>query len=179
MSTQVIDYAVKRPIGERINFRLVTIVAVFSLLVGYPVFALVRQTLNHGIERTASGYKVDLKSLGNFEFNDQTGSLKDIPQTYRDLDGKEVALEGYMYSDSASPRVNAFQFVYNVSKCCFGGPPLVQERVFAIAPGSGLPQIGDEFRIIGKLHVGLEKDKMTGKITSIYTMVVEKAEPLN
>ena len=175
---QVIDYGVKRPIGERVNFRLVLIVAVFSILVGYPVYALVKGSLSHGIEKSGNGYKVDLKTLGNFELRTQT--IQDVPQDYRDLDGKQVALEGFMYvPDAASARVNEFQFVYNVNKCCFSGPPQVQERVFARAGGKGLPQIGDEFRIIGTLHVAMEKDKMTGKVVSLYTMDVEKAEPLN
>ena len=37
---------------------------------------------------------------------------------------------------SAAPKVPAFQLVYSIQKCCFGGPPRVQERVFVNAPAS-------------------------------------------
>jgi hypothetical protein len=178
--SKVMDYEVRqRPIGERINFRLVLIVAVFSLLVGWPVYSFVRAQISHGIQKNGNRLDVDLKSLGNFAFNDMTGTIEDVPPDFRALNGKQVALEGFMYAGSnAADHVNRFEFVYNIQKCCFGGPPRVQERVFATVPGDGMPLTGDEFRIIGTLHVVLNKDKDTGKIETVYTMDVKSAEPL-
>jgi hypothetical protein len=180
MST-VVDYQpVKRPIGERINFRMLTIVVVFSLLVGVPVYHFVKAQMSHGIERDGDLLRVDLKSLGNFPFNDMTGTLDNVPVDYRNLDGKRVALEGFVVPlNDAADKVTAFQFVYNIQKCCFGGPPLVQERVFGNANKIGgidyFP--AQETRIYGTLHVKTERSSM-GKIESLYTMDVESEEQL-
>jgi hypothetical protein len=117
--------------------------------------------------------------MGFFDFNDQTGTIKDIPEKFRALDGKEVALEGFMWAGtSAGDKVNSFQFVYNIAKCCFGGPPKVQERVFAYVPNkNGVDYYSDEVRIIGTLHVGIQKDDL-GKVAAVYTMDVKHVEQL-
>jgi hypothetical protein len=180
MSTTIDYQPVKRPIGERINFRMLTIIVIFSALVGWPVYSFVKAQMDHGIERDGDLLRVDLKSLGNFPFNDSTGSIDNVPPQYRALDGKRVALEGFIFSgNGAGDRVNSFQFVYNIQKCCFGGPPLVQERVFAVVPHNGLiDYLPDEVRIIGTLHVKPEKDSEVSKINKLYTMDVERVEPL-
>jgi len=176
----VIDYQSKRPIGERINFRMLTIVIVFGVLVGWPVYSFLKVQMTHGIERDGDLFRVDLKSLGNFPFNDMAGTVENIPPDFRKLDGKKVALEGFIYAgNGAGDKVNAFQFVYNIQKCCFGGPPLVQERVFASVPNNGtVDYLPDEVRAIGTLHVILNKDRDTGKILTVYTMDVDRVEPL-
>jgi hypothetical protein len=177
--SNVVDYQpIKRPIGERINFRMLTIVAVFSLLVGIPVYKFVKVQMSHGIERDGDLLRVDLKTLGNFSFNDTTGTIENIPPDFRKLDGKRVALEGFIWAPTgAGEKVNSFQFVYNIAKCCFGGPPQVQKRVFAFAPKEGVDYLPDEIRIIGILHLDLRKDEV-GKIEKVYTIDVEKTEPL-
>ena len=179
--SNAVDYQpIKRPLGERINFRMLTIIAVFSFLVGIPVYNFVKVQISHGVEKDGDLYRVDLKSLGNFPFNDMTGSVENIPPQYRKLDGKRVALEGFIWSGTgAGDKVNSFQFVYNIAKCCFGGPPLVQERVFAYVPHNGtVDYLPDEVRAIGTLHVILNKDRETGKIETVYTLDVERTEPL-
>jgi hypothetical protein len=178
MST-VVDYQpVKRPIGERINFRMLTIVLVFTALVGVPVYNFVKAQLTHGIEKDGDLLRVDLKSMGNFPFNDMTGTLQNVPADYRKLDGQRVALEGFMVPlNQAGDKIDAFQFVYNIQKCCFGGPPLVQERVFSFDRHGGIDYSQEEIRIIGTLHVKPFKNP-TGKIESLYTMDVDHAEPL-
>lgn len=176
----VIDYGTKRPLSQRINFRLLTIALVFSLLVGIPVYNFVKLQLTHGIEKNGARFDVDLKKMGFFPFNEFSGTVADIPPDYRKLDGKEVALEGFIYPmDGSGDKVHAFQLVYNITKCCFSGPPLVQERVFAVVPNGGaVDYLPDECRVIGKLHVILNKDKDTGKIVTVYTMDVHQVEPL-
>ena len=99
---------------------------------------------------------VDLKSMGNFPFDARNGLLTDVPKDFRNLDGKGVELKGMMFSRSASYEVQSFEFVYNIAKCCFGGPPKVQERVFVRVPNNGKVQLSsDQVDIIGKLHVRL------------------------
>ena len=181
MST-VMEYGVKRPIGERINFRLLTIAVVFATLVGYPVYRVVRLQMTHSIEKNGDRLDVDLKALGNFQFNDATGTVADVPPDFRALDGKKVALEGFVYSTDRTDRVNKFEFVYNIQKCCFGGPPKVQERVFAKLGGDGIPNFGayQEVRLVGTLHVKVTKDSDAdaNKITAVYTIDVNDWEQL-
>jgi hypothetical protein len=174
--------SVTRTFAERFNIRMVTIVAIFSLLVGIPVYNFVKAEQSHGIEKDGDLLRVDLKSLGSFPFSDATGTIDNVPANFRQLDGKRVALEGTLVSSNvASDPVNTFQFVYNVQKCCFGGPPLVQERVYATVPNDGtIENTSGEIRLIGVLHVKVIKDAdvEANKIIRLYTMDVEKAEPL-
>ncbi len=181
--TQVMSYGVRPSIGRRINFRMVTIIAVMGLLVGYPVYTFVKAQVNGGIEWTGKGAAlVDLKALGNFPFNDENGRVADVPKRFRDLDGKQVTLEGFMYcGSSAADRVPDCQFVYSISKCCFGGPPLVQERVFGVAPrGGAMYNYGTQqmIRLTGRMHVQVTKDP-GGKISSIYKLDVTDEQPVS
>ena len=47
---------------------------------------------------------VDLKSLGWFELDQNTGTLRDVPRKYVALDGQKVRLEGFMWSGVAIRR---------------------------------------------------------------------------
>jgi len=175
----VIDYGTKRPLSDRINFRLLTIVAIFSLLVGIPVYNFIKIQVTHGIERDGNLFRVDLKKMGYFPFDEMAGTINDIPPDFRKLDGKEVALEGFIApTDVSGPQIDHFQLVYNVAKCCYGGPPKVQERVFAFVRNGTIDYTDAEIRAIGTLHLAMAKDKDTGKIIAVYTMDVKRVEPL-
>ena len=179
-TTPVMGYGVRPPLARRINWRMLTIVAVLATLVGFPVYTFVKAQSNGGIEHTAQGELVDLKALGNFPFNDTTGTLADVPAQFRALDGKAVILDGFCFGpNSAAGGATQFQFVYNVSKCCNGGPPLVQERVFATAAGDGA-QVPDQFtmaRISGILHVNVVK--ADGKVQAVFTMDVKRLDVIS
>ena len=170
----------KPSLSERINFRMIAVTAVVLFLVGYPVYQYVAASLNHGIKERADGVaEVDLKSLGNFPFDDTNGTVNDIPTIWRKLDGKRVALEGFMFApDSAGDNISSFQFVYNITKCCFNGPPRVQERIFAqMAGNQQAPYSSQEVRCTGLLKVLLRKNEV-GKIVIVYAMLVDQVEPI-
>jgi hypothetical protein len=166
---------------SRVNWRLVimlSIVAVPFLWMGYM---LVNQFVTGGVSRHGDYYAVDLKALGNFAFDDSAGTVAEVPERYRKLDGKKVELEGFMYSpQSAGERGTEFQFVYNVTKCCFSGPPLVQERVYGhVKDGSDVP-LYDMYtfaRVTGTLHVRVIRDE-AGSVHSVYDLDVDKAEKI-
>ncbi len=164
--------------ARRINLRLWLFVAVALVIVGAPAYIYVREILTQGVQKHGEYYTVDLKAMGNFPFDELSGKLSDVPEVYRKLDGKRVVFEGQMYADDAAgPEVNHFQLVYSIAKCCFGGPPQVQERVFAKVPNGG--KVGyypDLARVTGILHVRTQLDQ--GRIISLYDMDVEKVEPL-
>src|ERR1700733_1693738 len=124
--------ATEKTLSQRINVRLIVFLAIVAApFVGF-LYAFVNY--NGGIQHTRDGLLVDLKALGNFEFDQNDGTIANVPPKYRELDGKKVVLEGFMYSRLSSVGTGNFEFVYNVQKCCFNGPPQVQERVFVMVP---------------------------------------------
>ena len=162
----------------RVNLRLVMVLALVALPFLYFGYVIVDQALHKGVVNRGNYYDVDLKSLGYFPFDPAKDDVNDIPKQWRDLDGKRVALVGEMYiGGSAAPKVRGFELVYSIQKCCFGGPPKVQERVFSRVPNDGtVPYFWQPVRVVGTLHVGVRRDD-TGQIVSIYEMDVENVDP--
>jgi hypothetical protein len=172
------EYASPRG-GSGVNWRVVIVLSVVAIPFLWIGYMLVSQLVTGGVSRHGDYFAVDLKALGNFSFDETTGTVADIPQTYRQLDGKKVELTGYMYSpQSAGDRGTEFQFVYNVTKCCFSGPPRVQERVYGyVKDGKDVP-VYDMYtfaRVTGTLHVRVVRDE-TGSVHSVYDLDVDKAE---
>lgn len=165
-----------KPARSGLNFRLIAFIAIVSAPFIWVAYGSVRYVLHGGIEDMGAYKKVDLKALGNFNFDSTNGTVNDVPALFRKLDGQKVMLEGFMWSPNASVRVKDFQFVYNIQKCCFNGPPLVQERVFVhCPPGKSFPYIGDYMQMVGTLHVDVKRED--GVITSVYSMDVESGKP--
>jgi len=122
---------------------------------------------------------VDLKALGSFAFNQTTGQTNDIPRCWRDLDGRRVSLNGFMFGPmNAGPGANAYQLVYDSHPSHFK-PPLVQERVYATEPvAMSVYAPSDPVKVDGVLHVGVQRDAW-GQMRSIFRMDVESVTPLN
>lgn len=161
-----------KPARSRINLRLFLFIAVISTPFIWAAYAGARLLLNGGIEDMGSYKMVDLKSLGFFNFDDVKGTIDNVPGRYRNLDGQRVALDGFMWAPDHAVRTRNFEFVYNIQKCCFNGPPFVQERVF-VHSSTALPITGRLWRLTGTLHVRLQKNEI-GTITSVYTMDVDQ-----
>ena len=176
-----INYANRRttPHKQGINFRLILFIAVVGLPLTGVGWLMVRNLLSKGITWHGDYAEVNLKALGNFPFNESNGTKDDVPQRWRDLDGKKVELKGFMFSpQSAGDRGNEFQFVYNVQKCCFSGPPLVQERVYCHSHADiPLYPVSDFARVVGILHVRVVRDK-SGGIHSVFDLDVQHDEDL-
>lgn len=166
-----------RRIGA-INWRLPLLLAVAAAPFVYFAYLAIDQAAFGGVHQEKDLAVVDLKSLGYFVFSGKYGTLSDVPARWRKLDGKRVALEGSMYDlYSAGGRTRDFEFVYSISKCCFNGPPLVQERVFAHVSAGTAPFYSDECRLIGKLKVAVHNPS-GNLVDSVYTMDVERIEPM-
>src|SRR3954451_6632795 len=168
-----------RRAGSGVNWRVVIVLSVVAIPFLWIGYMLVSQLVTGGVSRHGDYYAVDLKALGNFSFDQTAGTVADVPERYRQLDGKKVQLEGFMYSpQSAGDRGTEFQFVYNVTKCCFNGPPLVQERVYGRVKDSKDVPIYDMYtfaRVTGTLHVRVNHDEVGG-VHSVYDIDVDKAE---
>ncbi len=164
------------PRSGSINLRMVIFIIIVAFLLGAPVYIFVRETITGGVVQEGDALRVDLKALGNFPIDQTDGKISDIPAQWRQLDGKRVALEGEMYvTNTAGSELKEFQLVYNIQKCCFNGPPQVQERVFARAlEGQTVPYYPGLARVVGTLHV--KPEKQNGQLVSLYTLDVIRAE---
>ncbi|HET6252400.1 MAG TPA: hypothetical protein VFE47_32235 [Tepidisphaeraceae bacterium] len=164
---------------KRVNFRLIAFLVIVSAIPIAIISAKVNSDFHAGIEHNGNLAIVNLKALGYFPFDQVNGSINEVPHKWRNLDGQKVQLDGFMWSGmSAAGQLRDFQFVYNIQKCCFNGPPLVQERVFAhVVHGRDVTYYGDFCRITGTLHVKIKKDE-SGTILSVYTLDVDNATEL-
>ena len=164
-----------RPVSRRINFRLLAFIVVVGGLVGYPVYLMLDSW--GGTRQVGQYTELNLKAIGNFPFPDSGGRTEDVPQRWRELDGKKVLLQGEIFAPDAGSEMTNFQLVYSIQKCCFNGPPKVQERVFAyLPPGRPLPNYDQQVvaKVYGTLHVKVKSDG--GVVTSVYDLDVEKFE---
>ena len=162
-----------RPLGERVNLRLIGFLVLVSLPFLWCLWLILDQRM---IVDRGDYYEVDLKAMGNFPFNAETDTIDAVPPEVRELDGKKVMFQGEMFSQQATSTVDTFELVYSIVDCCLGGPPKVQERVFAFAP-EGKPvrnYSGRQVTCVGTLHVGVEK--IEGKTVSVFTMDLDEVE---
>ena len=168
-----------RPRRSPINVRLVVLLGFLGLPFLYFGYIIIDQALTGGIKDHGDYVEVDLKTLGSFPFDAALDDNSNIPEKWRKLDGRKVALVGEMYAGaSAAPKVSRFQLVYSIQKCCFGGPPRVQERVFVSAPpGKPVEFSWTPVRVVGTLHVNAKR--VDGQVETVFEMDVEQVEPLS
>jgi len=144
------------------NSRKVIFAGVMVLLVGSPLYYFLNEKLSRGVYHQGFYYKkVDLKAIGAFELDPQTGSLADLPNQYRALDGQKLFLEGEIYDpQEAGKDITEFQLV-GMRRGDFCGPPRVQERVFCTVPNEKLNYRGPGYhKVFGTLHVTMKREKL-------------------
>ena len=162
---------------QRINFRMLIFLAVIGAFVGYPLYQGMEVALTGGIVKHHDYVAVDLKSMSNFEMDQNNGTLDDVPIQYRELDGQRVQLEGEMWSPSASGNhVDNFVLVYSITKCCIGPVIKVQHLVISAVPANVSASFYQgQVRVVGKLHIKVHREE--GKDPVLYTLDVESVEP--
>ena len=166
--------------ASRVTPRMVFFILVVLLLVGYPVYVFLESALTGGI-RDRGGYKeVDLKAMSLFHFDQESGTIEDVPQKWRELDGQKVKVVGEMWDPySAGNQVVGFQLVYSIAKCCFSGPPQIQHFVQArVVPGKSVGYDTGPVEVTGTLRVNVTRNEL-GKITGVYHLEVESARPVS
>jgi hypothetical protein len=179
-----LDYSIEPSLIQRWkpklqNWRLFAFIGFFFVLFGSFGYTILSEVLTHGIHQHGDYAYVDLKSMGQFPFDEQNGLFTDVPKDFRALDGKRVELKGMMYDlRSAGPKLAQFQLVYNIQKCCFSGPPQVQERVFVhLKTGPGVRFYDEQVSCLGILHVRLKRDDQ-GVVRSVYDLDLESINPV-
>ena len=175
----------QRPWYARINFRLIIFLLVVSAPFVWIIGSAVRNSMNGGVVDYGDFKQVDLRQLGNFSFNEETGTEASIPAAARELDGQRVTLRGFAFQrNSAADTGKSFEFVYNITQCCFNGPPRVQERVFGYSKTDiNIPDSSVFAELTGVLHVRVIRDKPTepgkpGRVVSVFDLDVESLQPV-
>jgi hypothetical protein len=170
--------------AKRRNWSMVVRVGVVGALVlgliGYALKVTYESVIQGGVVASGDHFNVELKQMSNFDMDQVMGTVQDVPERYRQLDGKRVMLEGEIAPGgfSSGGTTHSFSLCYSVAKCCFGGPPKVQHFVLCTpADGKPMPYVSDgPVKVYGKLSVKVVKED-TGKIGSIFQMAVERVEP--
>ena len=167
------------PLAQRINVRMVAFALIVLALLAFPLYWYLSVALTGGIRDAGNGYKeVDLMSMVTFPFDQKYGTVEDVPEKYRALNGQKVILTGEMVPmQSAAPEINSFSLVYSVAKCCYSGEPQVQHFIHSTVKGGQLvPYYAGLVRAYGTLHVNVKKSE--GKVESVFQFDVEKVESL-
>ena len=169
---------------KEINWGMYTRVGLVAGLVLFFVGFALWETFNlvwrGGVVNKGDYFEVNLQSMGNFEMDQRMGTLQDIPERYRNLDGKKVLLQGEVApADFSAGRGSAFELWYSVAKCCFGGPPKVQHFVKCRVDKGGKPLpewiYAGQVKVFGTLHVKVQKEGEL--IKSVYQLDIERIEP--
>ena len=173
------DTAVRMPITERINFRMILFTVVMLGLIGYPIYVYLESVYTGGIKYHDNGYvEIDLKAMSTFPLDQQRGTIEDVPKKWREQDGKKVILVGEMWDPlSAGERITNFDLVYSIAKCCFSGPPQIQHFVKCSVPeGKKVGYYRGLVKVIGTLHVDVKTED--GKVTQVYAVDIEDVQPV-
>jgi hypothetical protein len=149
--------------ASRLRRFLFLSVALGLLFFGY------RHSSHYSSSRTA----LDVGKLGDFEFDGQHGTLADIPEQFRNLDGQRVTLRGLMWAPAANgSTVSGFQLVKDLDGSGHE-IPLVQNRVFCSLPdGQTAPYFSNYVDVTGILHVRVANPS-SEKVISVYLLDVE------
>lgn len=172
------DTAIKVPLSERINLRLIVFAGIVLFLIGVPSYIFVREKITGGIRDLGNGLmQVDLKAMSTFNFDQEKGTINDVPPQWRALDGKKVVLYGEIWTgNSAAPEIASFDLVYSIAKCCFSGPPQIQHFVQSkVARDKTIDYYPGLVKVTGTLHVNVIQGE--GKVDSVYQLDVDSVEP--
>lgn len=165
------------PLKERINFRIITFIAIFGLIFGYVLYLALDSAISGGLKNRGSYFEVDLKAMSTFPFDQDNGRIEDVPPRWRELDGKVVQMVGEIAPGSftAVGVDGKFDLVYSVAKCCMTGTPQIQHFIkVTVPPGAKAERTTDGAVIVrGKLRVEVTIDPETKKINGVYHVIAE------
>jgi hypothetical protein len=68
------------PEPKRFNARLWIFVGAIALVACFVGWSIISPMLNSGISDHGNYKEVDLKMLGNYAFNDESGTVEDVPK---------------------------------------------------------------------------------------------------
>jgi hypothetical protein len=159
------------------NLRTFGFLAILAILIGIPAYSYYDAVRSGGIRQRADGVtEVDLKAMSSFPFDQDNGTLEQVPEQWRALNGKKVELVGEMWQpNAAGDAVDSFSLVYSIAKCCVTSAPQIQHFVQAkAADNRPIPLYSGPVKAIGTLRVNVIKDEASNKITAVYQLELEE-----
>jgi hypothetical protein len=137
-----------------------------------------------GAALSAQGYQpVDFNALGNYDYElpdplDPSAQQprNEIPATVKALNGKQVAIEGFMLPLDLTP-AGVTQFLLNASidMCYFGAPVRMNEWILVtMKDGKRAAFTHLALTVKGRLEVG--EVMKNGRVTSLYRIDADSAE---
>jgi hypothetical protein len=115
--------------------------------------------------------RIALTTLGGFDFDQDKGTLAEVPIPLRALNGHRIELEGNMIPLDAADQINAFALVPNLWGS-WQRPPTIQETtVVRLEGGKTVGYMANRVRVRGVLHVqALSED---GYLVQLYGMTAD------
>jgi hypothetical protein len=163
-----------------VNPRVLLFLAIVLLPVLGVGYIAVSGAMSGGVRELPDGTVfVDLKRMSDFDFHPAVGTIEDVPEQWRQLDGERVVLEGQMWEPSrVDGGVKDFELVYSIDDCCFSGEPKIQHFVQAsVNDGNEVRYHGDDYvRVVGTLKVDVTREN--GRVNGVYHLAVDDVEPL-
>jgi hypothetical protein len=136
-------------------------------------------TQSSAATQAAEPIEVNLKDMSLFDFDPWKGGVDDIPQRFRDLEGKRVTFVGEMWAPAQRDdgSLSFFQTVYSKTKWSFRGPPHPQD-FWDCNPVNGVKIDYSDWpvKVIGVFHVKIRRDE---DIKSIYEVDVQSVRPFD
>jgi hypothetical protein len=135
-----------------------------------------------GVVNAGDYYQVELQQMSGFEMSQDQGTVADVPERFRKLDGQKVLLEGEVAPGgfTAASKVTGFSICYSVAKCCVSSAPKVQHFVDCrVPPGKAVTNYmnASRVRVLGTLHVRVIRNE--AGISSVFQMDVDRIEPVS
>ncbi|MEM1013438.1 MAG: hypothetical protein AAGI46_14600 [Planctomycetota bacterium] len=178
MSNASLTSKVAAPAAGGVSARAVIFAIVLLLPVALLAWVFYDVSTTGGIKKLPDGTTfVELQAMSTFSFDQEDGTIEDVPEKYRLLDGERVVLEGEMYSDAVpGGDIESFDLVYSIADCCLVAEPQVQHFVRSQTVNGPVRLRQGEVRVIGTLRVDVERDD-TG-VTGVYHLAVEGVEAI-
>jgi hypothetical protein len=112
------------------------------------------------------------ETIGDFEYEE---GMK-LPEEVLALDGKRVALSGYMDSMGELASIKEFVLSESVAGCCFGTPPGLNQLVLVnMKSKKGVAYSDDAIVVVGTLRVGELRDGEF--VTSLFRLEATEVKP--
>ena len=122
--------------------------------------------------------RLDLMRYGSSPFDHGHygyGTLSDVPQSLRNLDGKRVSVDGFMIPLDQADDIASFAIVPWLDE--YHRPLMLQTVIAQAPPGHPYKYFGDALRAYGTLHISIVRD--SGFVVSVIQMSVDRIEPVD
>jgi hypothetical protein len=114
--------------------------------------------------------KLNFEIIGGWKYND---GKNPIPQSVRNLEGKQVEVTGFMMPINETKAITRFILIQSLWGCCFGQTPDVNHIIVVnMETGKSIDFYPDPVKVLGKFQIGETREE--GYLISIYQLEANK-----